>query len=87
MALPDVDDRFVGMKDQEIIEVGEYRLRLLLVPGHTPGNMMVWAEKQGILFSGDHVLFDISPNITRWETSDDSLGDYIHSLENIRSFR
>lgn len=81
MALPDVDDRFVGMKDQEIIEVGEYRLRLLLVPGHTPGNMMVWAENQGILFSGDHVLFDISPNITRWETSDDSLGDYIHSLE------
>lgn len=84
MALPDVDNRFLAMDDQEELEVGEYRLKLLMVPGHTPGNTMVWAEKQGILFSGDHVLFDISPNITRWETSDDSLGDYLDSLEKYR---
>ncbi|MCI8660407.1 MAG: MBL fold metallo-hydrolase [Lachnospiraceae bacterium] len=85
MALPDVDDRFFGVEDKMELMVGGYRLQLLLVPGHTPGNMMVWARDQGILFSGDHVLFDISPNITRWETRDDSLGDYLQSLERYRN--
>lgn len=81
MALPALDARFCGLDDQTVIEAGEYKLKLLLVPGHTPGNVMLWAEKQGILFSGDHVLFDISPNITRWENSRDSLGDYLESLQ------
>lgn len=81
MCLPAVDDRFTGLEDQEEIQVGDYVLKMLLVPGHTPGNIMLWAEKQGILFSGDHVLFDITPNITQWEIMEDSLGDYLESLK------
>ena len=32
---------------------------------------------------GDHVLFDITPNITDWDGVEDSLGDYLKSLDKI----
>ena len=78
-------DQFVPIQEGDVLEVGEYRLETILVPGHTPGNAVFWCEKQGILFSGDHVLFDISPNITVWDKVEDSLGNYLANLERIRS--
>jgi len=33
---------------------------------------------------GDHVLFDITPNITAWGTMADALGTYLESLKKIR---
>ena len=75
------DTRFTPLADGEVISVGEFHLKTIYVPGHTPGNAMFWAEEQGIMFTGDHILFDISPNITCWERAEDSLGDYLKSLE------
>ena len=74
------DTRFVPLADGEIIDIGSFRLQTIYVPGHTPGNAMFWEERQGIMFTGDHILFDISPNITCWERARDSLGDYLQSL-------
>ena len=37
-----------------------------------------------MLFSGDHVLFHISPNICRWEGVPDALGDYLESLDRVK---
>lgn len=36
-------------------------LRALSCPGHTPGNVVVVAEEDGLLFSGDQLLPDITP--------------------------
>ena len=74
------DKRFTPLEDGELLHVGDFHLQTIYVPGHTPGNAMFWAEKQGIMFTGDHILFDISPNITCWERARDSLGDYLKSL-------
>ena len=38
------------------------------------------------MFTADHVLFDITPNITHWGESEDSLGDYLNSLVKIRGY-
>lgn len=81
MALKRIDFRFQGLKDGEEIMVGGYRIKALSVPGHTPGNMMFWMEDSGIMFTGDHVLFDISPNIVIWEELADALGMYMESLK------
>ena len=62
--LDQVDDRFVPIEAGWKYTVGDYTLEMISVPGHTPGNAMFWAEKQGVMFTGDHILFDISPNIT-----------------------
>lgn len=75
---------FKGLQDGEEIEAGEYRLKLLLVPGHSPGNSMLYEPGRKILFTGDHVLFDISPNITSFPGFRNALGQY---LENLRKYR
>lgn len=78
-------DRYVSLFPGDVLEAGRYRLQCLLTPGHTPGHMCFWCEEEEILFSGDHVLFDITPNITAWTGVADSLGDYLASLKSIRA--
>lgn len=73
------------LHDGDIIMLGDLELRCILTPGHTPGHMCLYCEKEKLLFSGDHVLFDITPNITSWQGVADSLGDYMKSLEMIRN--
>lgn len=46
---------FIGEGD--IIEVGEDRLSVLLTPGHSPGSLSFYAEKEGFVIGGD-VLFN-----------------------------
>ncbi len=72
------------VEDGDEIHVGDIGLRCLLVPGHTPGQMCLYMEKEKILFSSDHVLFDITPNISLWTDEIRSLEDYLDSLEKIR---
>ncbi|MPM48547.1 Hydroxyacylglutathione hydrolase [bioreactor metagenome] len=74
------------LKDDQVLEAGDYRLRAVLTPGHTPGHMCFWMEEQKVMFTGDHVLFDISPNITAWAGVEDSLGDYLSSLRALRDW-
>lgn len=71
------------IKDQERIRFGDYQIQFIATPGHTPSHMCLYLPDKGILFSGDHILFDITPNITYWTGVEDSLGDYLDSLEKI----
>jgi glyoxylase-like metal-dependent hydrolase (beta-lactamase superfamily II) len=67
-----------------VFDLGGVRLRVVYTPGHTPGHACLSIDEEGILFTGDHVLFDITPNITEWSILDDALGSYLASLEKIR---
>lgn len=75
---------FIAVKDGHTIDLGNYRLRCIETPGHTPGHMCLYIEEEKILFSGDHIIFDITPNIISWHGVEDSLGLYLKSLENIK---
>jgi glyoxylase-like metal-dependent hydrolase (beta-lactamase superfamily II) len=81
-----MDDRFTDLDEANALGVGQYSLTVVPVPGHTPGNTMLWLESQKIMFTGDHILFDISPNITAFADVEDSLGDYIESLNRVKGF-
>jgi len=83
---PPGGSNYVGLKEGDVLEIGGYRLRAILTPGHTPGHMCFWMEEQGAMFLGDHVLFDISPNITFWSTMPDALGTYMDSLRRISAY-
>ncbi|MBR6114163.1 MAG: MBL fold metallo-hydrolase [Oscillospiraceae bacterium] len=83
-AIEQITDQFVPLRDGDVISVGDLSLETVLVPGHTPGNTVFLCRRQGILFSGDHILFDITPNITAWDGVEDSLGDYLDNLNRIR---
>lgn len=73
------------MQDGDEIRVGRWTFRCIWVAGHTPGQMCLYCAEKEILFTADHILFDITPNITAWRGVADSLGDYLNSLVKIRS--
>lgn len=73
------------VKDGEVLTVGDYTLQVIATPGHTPGQLCLWLEAAGILFTADHVLFDITPNITMWPNLPNALGRYLESLEKVRA--
>ena len=84
---PNVDTvHYTIVEDGESIRAGGYDFRCILTPGHTPGHMCLWDESSGIMVTGDHVLFDITPNITAWTFVDDSLGDYLQSLRDVMKY-
>jgi glyoxylase-like metal-dependent hydrolase (beta-lactamase superfamily II) len=74
---------FEFLEDGGRIEVGGYRFDVVATPGHTPGHLCLYEPEHKVLISGDHVLGDITPNITVWQKDDDSLGDYLESLEKV----
>lgn len=51
--LPEVDH---WMEEDEVIEVGDLRARVLVMPGHSPGSSIFYFEEQSTMISGD-VLF------------------------------
>ncbi|MER5790335.1 MBL fold metallo-hydrolase [Streptomyces sp. NPDC001980] len=80
----------------ELLGLPGRRLRAVWTPGHTPGHVCLHLEEEhpaqlpghGRLFSGDHLLPEITPHIGLYEDPDDAtitdpLGDYLDSLERI----
>jgi glyoxylase-like metal-dependent hydrolase (beta-lactamase superfamily II) len=56
-------------------------LRAVWTPGHTPGHLCFYDERQDVLLTGDHVLPRITPHIGLPPGSEgDPLGDYQDSL-------
>ena len=74
---------FSFVADGDTLEYGGRRLRAVLTPGHTPGHLCLYDAADRVMFLGDHVLFDITPNITTWDGFSDPLGHYVHSLMDI----
>ena len=74
---------FTLLDDGDVIECGGYRLRCVATPGHTQGHICLYEEDQRIFFSGDHVLFDITPHIESWAYETNSLSDYLASLDRV----
>jgi len=62
---------FSLLSDGAKIEVGGYRFTCIATPGHTKGHLCLYEENKKFLISGDHVLGDISPNITHYLGNDD----------------
>lgn len=77
-------DRFIENGDP--IDVPGWSLRAVHTPGHTPGHLCFIETRAGLLFSGDHVLPRISPNISPERAgAADPLGDYLCSLAKVRA--
>ena len=71
------------LEDGDVIEVGDYRLECVATPGHTAGHICLYERDKKILFAGDHILGDITPNIQCWSDSEDPLRAYLASLDKV----
>ena len=74
----------VPVYDGQVIDLGGTRLTCVSTPGHTPGHMCQYDPERKILFAGDHIIYDITPNITSWTEMEDALGTYLDSLRRVR---
>lgn len=68
----------------EILRYGGHELECLATYGHSPGHISLYDRENEILFLGDHVLFDITPNIVLWTKEDDALGEYLENLRKVQ---
>ena len=57
------------LADDEVLSVGDLRIRTLTTPGHTPGSMCFAVEGTPLLFTGD-TLFPGGPGTTKLEGGD-----------------
>ena len=75
----------ISLEGGEIISTGIFDLKVIWTPGHAPGHICLYDQKNRLLFSGDHVLPVITPNISLPPASDGNpLGDFLKSLALIR---
>ena len=74
---------FVVLREGDVLEIGDYSFSCLETPGHSPGHMCLYEHNNKVLLSGDHILFDITPNITYWPEMGNSLSEYLASLDKV----
>jgi len=72
---------FQLVNDGETLNYGSYKFKIIHTPGHTPGHICLYEPNRKILISGDHILFDITPNISWWPILEDPLEEYLKSLD------
>jgi glyoxylase-like metal-dependent hydrolase (beta-lactamase superfamily II) len=71
------------LAEGDVFEIGPYRLQVIDIPGHTPGQIGLFERDLGLFFCGDHILDEITPNIISWGLGNDYLGMYLNSLQKI----
>ncbi|MDP6180466.1 MAG: MBL fold metallo-hydrolase, partial [Desulfatiglandales bacterium] len=81
--VPSVPER--ALFGGEIITAGVFGLQVLWTPGHARGHICLYDSSRKILFTGDHILPVITPNISlHVQSSENPLGDYLRSLKSLR---
>lgn len=72
------------LRDGEIIEATEFRLRAIHTPGHAANHLCFYLEEERMLFTGDHIMEGSTVVI---DPPDGDMGEYLASLEKVRKLR
>ncbi len=72
------------LREGDRLDLGSFCFTVLDIPGHTPGHIGLYDPDKRLLFSGDHILDRITPNIAFWGFEQDILAVYLQSLEKVR---
>lgn len=78
---------FTILSEGHTLTIGDYRFSVIATPGHTRGHLCLYEPEKKVLFSGDHILRDITPNISLWSDDYDPLGQYLASLDKIDAYK
>lgn len=69
------------VEEGDIVDLGDRRLEVLHLPGHSPGSIGLWEAATGILFSGDCV-YD-GPLLDG--LTDSNIAHYVESMKRLRA--
>lgn len=84
----EIHKHFHSLKPNRMLEGGEKiaavlgELAVLWTPGHSPGHVCLYGRERRVLFAGDQMLEQISPNIG-WLPDRDPLGEFLDSLREL----
>jgi glyoxylase-like metal-dependent hydrolase (beta-lactamase superfamily II) len=70
-------------RDGERLSLGDQELVAIHTPGHASNCVCYLLEREGLLFTGDHVLEGVSPVIL---PPDGDMSAYLRSLEKLKSY-
>jgi glyoxylase-like metal-dependent hydrolase (beta-lactamase superfamily II) len=74
----------VKLKDGKKISIDPFEFKVIVTPGHSKGHICLYEQNRKLLFSGDHILPEITPNIGfHPQSGPDPLGDYLKSLKEL----
>jgi glyoxylase-like metal-dependent hydrolase (beta-lactamase superfamily II) len=76
----------IPVHDNEVLRVGDMEFIFIHTPGHTPGHFCLYNEKNKLIFLGDQLLFDITPNISFRPRPGNALGEYLESLQKLKNY-
>ena len=71
---------FETVVDGAVFAAGPFRFRCIATPGHTQGHICLYEADHRLLISGDHILGDISPNITYYWGEQNPMQQFYNSL-------
>lgn len=75
---------FVQVKEGDFLKVGNYHFKCVWTPGHTKGHMCLYEPTYKVFFSGDHILGEITPNLSlTLPEQGNPLKDYLSSLDKV----
>ena len=75
--------KFTAPTEGNVMTVGDYRFECVETPGHTKGHTCLYEHERKILVAGDHILLDITPNISLWDYEHNLLKEYMTSLDKV----
>ncbi len=68
----------------EHLQLADFNFEIIWTPGHSQGHICLYEPKRRILFSGDHVLAKITPNVSMHvQSMSNPLADYLNTLNSI----
>jgi len=71
------------VQDKQVLNYGNYNLSCIKTPGHTKGIVCLYEPYKKLFFSSDHVLNDITPNISAAYENENPLKQYLESLDKV----
>jgi hydroxyacylglutathione hydrolase len=69
------------LREGMVLDIGEWKLRVLETPGHSLGSLCLYEEKEKVLFSGDTVFPD--GNIGRTDMFGGDTPELVRSIERL----
>jgi glyoxylase-like metal-dependent hydrolase (beta-lactamase superfamily II) len=77
----------VQLDGAESLQMGRRNLRVEWTPGHSPGHICLYDGQDKLLFAGDHMLPELSPNIgLHPQSTPDPLHEYLDGLRRLAAY-
>ena len=75
----------VFLHDNDVLNLGRRKLRVIHTPGHCAGQICIYEQNKGLLFSGDHIIEGTSTGTVYIGPPEGSVIDYIKSLKKVQA--